>query len=798
MNQEDTWKFAAFGKHPAAKDFIRLGTDTSILDGFADWLEKGYAKLVSKSESSAPEFCSWRFWTKGTGKESIICGLIRQSSDSIGRPYPFFIMGTGILQGWEDNWDLLPLACENTWVQFEHLATHKFADVKDLETGMENVRSPSGLWNAHSAERSALNQIGSSLDPYASFIDLDLLNKQAACLTGKTEAFVSLDRGSCTDKILPVSLWHNIFRGITTSVPNAMFLGGTLDKAYMAMFIRALCFADFIQLWSVSTARLWKNAIGTEYFMDLLLLGKESVSAERPGGRDIRYDPAYEEIEAEIDKLSSPSASSYLNWEKIVRVSSDILAHKSKDLLVASYLAVALIYTRKHDGLSIGIKLMLDLMEKFWDDLYPPKERIRGRFRSMEWWSEKTLNALKSIPEGSVPSRQVELMRENLEKIEQFMQRHIDGVPSVSRIIDSVELLAAQPIRPSKDIQIRPLPPVVDEISGGSVSHDVPAMEHTTSPQAAHRMMDNYLFKLREIVSFLWQQDPANPMVYRLNRNAVWINIDDLPPSANGKTRIPPPDNQTIKVLCDMRNNGNTEALLKFAEGKLCQYIFWMDLNRYVAESLVRLGDRYLKAHSTVCRETTFLLDRLPGLEELSFSDGMPFASSETRVWITSISLEPGRQADGHGPVQQTPPDGAEEVIAREIGNARKLVREGRLVEAIGNLHRELKRADSDRDRILWRMGMCQMLVEERQGRIALPHIELVLKDIDSYRLEEYEPSLTLRALKLAWRGLDGQLEQEHKARANDVLCRIARMDMAEALLMKISKGEDIWLRTRQ
>ena len=64
--------------------------------------------------------------------------------------------------------------------------------------------------------------------------------------------------------------------------------------------------------------------------------------------------------------------------------------------------------------------------------------------------------------------------------------------------------------------------------------------------------------------------------------------------------------------------------------------------------------------------------------------------------------------------------------------------------------------------------------------------------------LELYEPSLALRALKLAWQGLNGQPEQEYKSRANDVLCRIARMDMAEALLMKISKGEDIWLRTRQ
>lgn len=74
------------------------------------------------------------------------------------------------------------------------------------------------------------------------------------------------------------------------------------------------------------------------------------------------------------------------------------------------------------------------------------------------------------------------------------------------------------------------------------------------------------------------------------------------------------------------------------------------------------------------------------------------------------------------------------------------------------------------------------MLLDAKQGKLALPHLEQVLRDIDTYRLEEYEPALTLRGLKLALSGLESQTEPSFKVKAADVLYRIARLDMAEAI----------------
>jgi type VI secretion system protein VasJ len=126
--------------------------------------------------------------------------------------------------------------------------------------------------------------------------------------------------------------------------------------------------------------------------MDLVSLGKEPIGAEQPAGSDVRYDESFDNLQLEIDKLTIPSATGSVDWEKVISLSSEILAHKSKDLLVAGYLAVALIHTHKDEGFAIGLKMYQDMLEHFWDDLYPPKKRMRGRAGAILWCRSQILS----------------------------------------------------------------------------------------------------------------------------------------------------------------------------------------------------------------------------------------------------------------------------------------------------------------------------------------------------------------------------------------------------------------------
>lgn len=791
VSSGQSWHWAAFGKHPAAGDYFRMGDDAPFFEGLFAWIEDGYQLLVA-SENGDPDFCSWRFWARDSGREALVCGVVRVSSDSFGRPYPLVITGLGPLDAWQSNCDLLPFSCEKTWCQIEYLASNLFPDLKKLQEEIRTIRPPVADWNILAAKRKGLNETGSPSDPYTSFLDFRELKKLAAGNADKGEVFVSLDRGPCNDKIMRVSLWHFLFRHAASAVPNAVFMGGTLEQAYLAFFRRSLQALDFMRLWSISSIGAGKNIIGTEYSMDLSELGRLPVSNDRPTGCDVRYDPAFDELQTEVDKLSSPALAGSVDWEKVCRFSADILAHKSKDLLVASYLAVALIHTRGADGFVMGLKLYLDILERFWEDLHPSRIRMRGRVRAVEWWLEKSETALKHGGELSFSPDRLELIRECLNKLDVFLSEHLDNTPSLSTFKDFFIVLsdavedAERPDTPCVALHV-----AADQSSAQpSLLVGVGEAPEIPQPVSSHKEPDAALNEgmnmIRESTTILFQRDPASPRAYRMIRKVAWCGVEELPPAANGKTKISPPATLEKNLLSDLRNRSDAESLLKAAEARLSQYIFWLDLNRLSAEALSRLGSRFERAHETVCQETAFLLHRLPGLEELAFSDGTPFANPETRQWLEGISFRcapapevvPGLNGQVEG-------GAAESIIAQNLPEIQLMVRKGKLVEATVEMQRRLRDCISKRERFLWRLALAEMLINLGRSKLAIPHLDQVLRDMDRHELEEYDPVLAMRGLKLAWHALQAQAEQKSRELATDVLHRIGRLDMPEMMRLK-------------
>lgn len=783
------WRWSAFGKHPAAADYFRLGEGTPFVEGLTKWVESGY-RLLTGTGGATPPFCSWRFWARGFGRESLVLGVVRVSSDSLGRPYPLLVMGSGPLEGWEERWDLLPFAGEQSWCQIEYLATNTFDDLKKLEAGLRTLRPPTAAWEELETRRQGLNRLGSPRDPYASFLDLPELERLAAAHAGKGELHVSLDRGPVDDKIILVSLWHLLAHNAAKGVPNALFMGGTLERSFLAAYRRALAPGDFLHLWSASEEGGWKNSIGTEYAMDIATLGREPIRPDQPVGQDVRYDPLFDTLQAEVDKLTSPAVAGTIDWEKVVRLSADILATRSKDLLVASYLAVGLVQTRGGDGLALGLRVWRELLERFWADLFPT--RMRGRQRCVEWWRERTDVALRQLGEFTLPTAQHSLVMESLAAIDRFLGEHLEDTPSLSPLR---ELLATAAPEPTPEAA--PEPPAAPSPRVDAPERDLFALPSQSAeppvemPRAAlppgspAQALEAGLRQVGEAAGALLRQAPASPAPYRLSRLAAWGPVTDLPPAANGRTRIPAPERPVLTFLKDLASHGDSEALLKAAEGRVPQFIFWLDLNRLSAEALARLGERFTPAREAVCRETSALLQRLPGLDELAFADGTPFADPATRQWLTGIA---GREsAAGRSVAESGETASQAEEIGREMGEALSLVRGGRLLEAVERLQKRLVTASSRQEKLHWRLALAELLVSANRTRLALPHLEQVIADIETFGLEEYDPPLALQGLRLAWLGFDAQTEPRFKEKAAETLHRIARLDPAE--MVRLAKG---------
>jgi len=242
------WWWAAAGKHPVSRDYVRLGHLSPFADGFAEWVKNGYRTLDPKENRPVSAFCSWRFWARGFGKESLVLGVVKDSSDAMGRQYPFLVLGNGPLKGWENHWDLLPLACEETWSRMEYLSLTMPEGFGRLEKEIHHgIRPPLPEWSQHAARRKSVGEEGGAFEGKASFLE-----RECAALSGRMEILIDLDHEPAGDPFAMAALWNRILRIHLPAVPNALLLGGTQERACLAVFLRPLMPSDFVQLWSVS------------------------------------------------------------------------------------------------------------------------------------------------------------------------------------------------------------------------------------------------------------------------------------------------------------------------------------------------------------------------------------------------------------------------------------------------------------------------------------------------------------------------------------------------------------------
>jgi hypothetical protein len=257
IGMEHTWGWTACGKHSAARDFFRIGQDLPLTESFSEWVENGYQVLPLSNIGTDP--ISWRFWARGVRKGTLVCGLIRDSSDSLGRLYPLLIMGSGPLRDWEDRWDLLPFACEKTWNEIEYISARIFEDFDILRTNIENIKPPQPRWTDFTVKREAVPGSEAIPSPHISVQNDNNLDRQVRLLSDKIEGIIGLDQRPFHDQLAGVSYLHKHLKLHNTVVPNAVFVGGTVKKSFLAIFRRPLLTADFVRLWSIPIADMREN-----------------------------------------------------------------------------------------------------------------------------------------------------------------------------------------------------------------------------------------------------------------------------------------------------------------------------------------------------------------------------------------------------------------------------------------------------------------------------------------------------------------------------------------------------------
>ena len=232
-----SWRWTATGKHPLAMDYFQLGSDEALTDTFANWIENGYQKLLSDNKKPST-FHSWRLWFPVKQKGNVACGIIRDSSDRVGRPYPFMIIGIGTLPGWENHWEILPDIFEKIWSGMEYLASARLNNLKELENKINEIRRPS-------INEASLSNINLNFDI------ADDIKKSAENLLRDHEFYAPINDNNSNDAFSLVTQWHYGLKLHLKTHPGIIFMGGTPDKSYLAAFNRSLNTEDFVKLWKI-------------------------------------------------------------------------------------------------------------------------------------------------------------------------------------------------------------------------------------------------------------------------------------------------------------------------------------------------------------------------------------------------------------------------------------------------------------------------------------------------------------------------------------------------------------------
>jgi len=133
----------------------------------------------------------------------------------------------------------------------------------------------------------------------------------------------------------------------------------------------------------------------------------QPISAEEPSGADLRYQPVTDQIkearrqEEDLNQGVWKHDIKTADYGLVIRLGTDALGKRSKDLQIAAWLTEALLRREGAAGLKQGLELLRRLLETFWDSVYPQIDDdgdLELRATPLQFIGSQLDAAVRSIP----------------------------------------------------------------------------------------------------------------------------------------------------------------------------------------------------------------------------------------------------------------------------------------------------------------------------------------------------------------------------------------------------------------
>ena len=493
---------------------------------------------------------------------------------------------------------------------------------------------------------------------------------------------------------------------------------------------------------------------------------RDHFPGDAPFGADVKYEPVFENLKAEVLKLTAHSSiEGGVDWKSVKAWSLDILTSKSKDLTVGCYLALALFVIDGYGGLSDGLAILQKYIQEDWDGVFPAAARPRNRVSTLEW----LVTRLPPFIEIKAPEPfEVALLAPLSEQLSAFQesvkQRLMHETPSFSDLTAALatylEDLKGSPVGGNGSAAA-----AVAETATAAPGQPQPAAVRAPEPATAvapGTPADEIAGRIRALIPALREADLSSPVPYRLLRSLKWDGVVALPildPNAStpGTTRIQPPRTQQRAAMETLFAAGNWAALLNASEAAFQEGIgtFWLDLQRYTALALEGLGSA--RAAEAVKEDVARFLGRLDALPTFYFAERTvtdpkrpaersiertPFASDETRQWLETLkAAKAGEEAPAvFLPAARTTESAESSLSPADARAAQDLLARQQPAAAFDLLQAAVEKAPNQRSRFRTRLAAARLCFQANQAAWARALLETLLEESEQFHFEDWEP----------------------------------------------------------
>lgn len=568
-------------------------------------------------------------------------------------------------------------------------------------------------------------------------------------------------------------------------------------------------------------------------------------------GASLRYEPIYDQVKEarrEDDDLPQgdwQASRKTADWPLVVRLTTDALTKRSKDLQLAAWLTEALLHRDGITGLRDGLSVVHRMLEEFWDGVYPEIDEgdLEMRAAPVEWIGVKLDLAVRQAPlaenglslvdyrvSRTVPTKEdaesddgkrqtreraisdgkttpedfeaaftatskawykqlvanLDETQTAIQALDDFCrQRFGDVSPSFLPVRDAVrDVRQAAGQLLARKLELEP-EPGGDALAAAAVHG---AGEGTPAAAAGARSFSTEGPRTRD-ESAAWIGAAAKQL--RRDRPADPASYlmlrgfrwGELRGGAIDPRMLVAPSTDVRTKLRGLRLDGRWNELLDAAEDVMATPAGrgWLDLQRYVLTACDALGGEYEPVRKSIRGVLRALLADVADLPSMTLMDDSPAANAETLTWLRSEGLLDG-QPEEAAAVPSSSSDRPRPVAQRDVYDvARERVRAGDARGALELLIREAAQEKSARARFIRRTQAAEVMVGAGLEPVALPILRELVAQVQEHKLEDWEDGQTIAQPLGLLYRCLGRLDGNSSDR-QELYVRISRLDPVQAI----------------